>query len=135
MVSWSSKRQAFVALSSSEAEYIAAATGSCEAIWLKKLLLELGRMKKSPTLIYCDNQLCVKLANNPVFLDRPKHIEAMYHFIRGYSINKKEIYMEYCSTKYNVADIHMKALPMPKYEDCNNGLDLCVPTTILKREC
>jgi hypothetical protein len=112
-------------VSSTKVEYIVVFTQRCEVICLKKLLLELGVMEKIHTLIYCDNQSCVKLENNPMFHDRSKHNEFGYHYIRDLR-NKKEIYMEYCSIEYNVADILMKALPKPKFEYYRIGLGLCV---------
>jgi hypothetical protein len=82
MISWFSKKQTFVALSSAEAKYMATTTTSCEAIWLRKLLAGLFDQELDPTVIYCDNQSCIKLSENLVFHDRSKHIEIMYHFLR-----------------------------------------------------
>jgi hypothetical protein len=64
-----------MALSSAEAEYMAASLASCEAIWLRKLLAGLFGQELEPTVIHCDNQSCIKLSENPVFHDRSKHIE------------------------------------------------------------
>lgn len=107
MVSWSSKKQAYAALSSIEAKqakYIADAIGSCEQYGVRNCFLRFGVMEKSPTLIYCDNQSWEKFGNNSVFHDKSKQIETRYHFIRDL-INTKEIYMEYCFSENNVADI------------------------------
>ena len=90
-------------------------------------------MEKSPTLIYCNNQSCIKLGNNHVFHDKSKHIQAKYCFIRD--LINKEIYMEYCSTEDNVAGILTKSLLKSKFEDFKTRLGLHVPNTILKREC
>jgi hypothetical protein len=81
VVSWFNRKQTSMALSSIEAEYMAASLVSCEAIWLHKLLAGLSGQVLEPTVIYCDNQSCVKLLKNPVFHDRSKHIEIRYHFI------------------------------------------------------
>ena len=62
MTSWYSKKQKFVALNSSEAEYMATSTASCEAIWLTKLLVNLFRRNMETTKIMCDNQSCIKLS-------------------------------------------------------------------------
>jgi len=70
-----------VALSSSEAEYMATSEVSCEAIWLHKILVGLIDQELRPTLIYFDNQSCIKLTENLVFHDRSKHIEIRYHSI------------------------------------------------------
>ena len=61
---------------------MAASLASCEAIWLRKLLVGLFGQVLEPTVIYCDNQTCIKLSKNPVFHDRSKHIEIRYHFIK-----------------------------------------------------
>ena len=73
-----------MALSFAEAEYMAASQTSCEALWLLMLMVDLFDMELSPTVIQCDNQSCIKLFENPVFHDRPKHIEIRHHFIRDY---------------------------------------------------
>ena len=83
-VSWFSRKQKFVALSSAEVEYMAASQASCEALWLRKLLVDLFDQELKPTVIYCENQSCVQLFENPIFHDRSKHIEIRYHFIRDY---------------------------------------------------
>ena len=69
-VSWFSRKQKSVAFSSAEAEYMAASQASCEALWLRKLLVNLFRQELRPTMIYCDNSSCIQLSENPVFHDR-----------------------------------------------------------------
>ena len=65
-VSWFSRKQKSVALSSAEAEYMAASQATCEALWLRKLLVDLFDQQLRPTVIYCDNQSCIQLSKNPV---------------------------------------------------------------------
>ena len=84
VVSWFNRKQKSVALRSTEAEYMAANQASCEVIWLRKLLVGLFGRELRPTTIYCDNQSCIKLFENPVFHDRSKHIEIRYNFIRDW---------------------------------------------------
>ena len=81
-VSWYSRKQISVALSSAEAEYMAASLAACEAIWMRKILVRLFGSHLDPTVIYCDNQSCIKLSVNLVFHDRSKHIDIQYHHIR-----------------------------------------------------
>ena len=81
MISWSSKKQNSMALSTAEAEYIAANDVGKEAIWLRKLLVGLFGDVLETTVIQCDNQSCVKLSENFVFHDRLKHIEMQYHYL------------------------------------------------------
>ena len=82
MISWFNKKQISVALSTAKAEYIATCSASSEAMWLQKLLAGLFDLKLEATCIWCDNQSCVKLTENPVFHDKSKHIEIRYHYIR-----------------------------------------------------
>ena len=81
-ISWSSKKQATMAISSVEAKYVALANATKEAIWLHTLLTKLDFPPTTATMIYADNQGCIALANNPVSHSRTKHIDICYHFIR-----------------------------------------------------
>jgi hypothetical protein len=82
MISWLRRKQTSVVLSTTEAEYIAVGVARREVVRLRKLLAGLFDLELEPTLIYCDNQSCVKLSENPVFHDKSKHIEIKYHFIQ-----------------------------------------------------
>ena len=82
MISWLSRKQFSVALSITEAKYIAACSTSCEAIWLRKLLSSLFNPEMDATVILCDNQSCMMMTENPVFHDKTKHIEIRYFYIR-----------------------------------------------------
>ena len=81
LISWMSRKQKLVALSTAEAEYIAAIMASCEAFWLRKLFSELFGHVLDTIVILCDNQSGIRLSKNPVFHDRSKHIDIRYHFI------------------------------------------------------
>jgi hypothetical protein len=82
VISWLIRKQSSVALSTVKAEYIAACLASGEAVWLRKLLTRLFDLEMDETCIWCDNQSCIKMIENPVFHDRSKHIEIKYHYIR-----------------------------------------------------
>jgi len=82
MISWFSRKQSSVALSTVESEYIAACSASCEAIWLRKLMSGLFNLDLDTTVILCDNQSCIKMTENLVFHDKSKHIEIQYFYIR-----------------------------------------------------
>ena len=97
VVSWSSKKQSTVAKSTTEAEYVALGQAPQEAIWLRRLLCDLGSKADGPTLINEDNQGAIEIARNPKFHNRTKHIDTTFHFIRE-KIVSKEIKVEYCST-------------------------------------
>ena len=81
VVSWYSKKQRFVALSSAEAEYMAVIQTACEVIWMRNILVGLFGSQMDPTVIHCDNQSCIKLSINLVFHDRSRHIDIWYHHI------------------------------------------------------
>ena len=71
-----------MALSTVEVEYVTTCSSSCEVVWIRKLLSDLFDLQMDATCIYCDNQSCVKLSENPVFHDKSKHIKIKYHYIR-----------------------------------------------------
>jgi len=112
-ISWSSKKQPTVALSSTEAEYKGVAIATCEVVWLQKLLLDLGQLVDAHIVIYCDNISSILLANNPVYHVRTKHIEVHYHFIRE-KVLAKEIDLIHVNTEDQIADIFTKALSTDK---------------------
>jgi len=82
MISWMSRKQTSIALSTAKTEYIAASIASREAIWIRKLLADIFDQDIETTVIHCDNQSCIKLSENPVFQDRSNHVEIKYHYIR-----------------------------------------------------
>ena len=81
-VSWLSKKQATVALSTAEAEHVALSTATQESILLRRLLADVGEPPEGPTEIYEDNQGAISMAKNPVGHARTKHIDIRYHFVR-----------------------------------------------------
>ena len=98
-VSWRSKKQPTVALSSTEAEYRGAAmVAACEIAWLRKLLHDLGYVDLGPVTLYCDNMSSIQLANNPVFHARTKHFEVHYHYVHE-KVLAGDIDMVYVSTQ------------------------------------
>ena len=107
VVSWSIRKQRSVALSSVEVEYMTAIQESCEAIWMRKILVGLFGQKMDPAVIYCDNQSCIKLSKNPVFHDRSKHIKIWYHHLRD-CVVKRIMLLQYVSTEEQDADIWLR---------------------------
>ena len=77
-ISWFSRKQSYVALSTTEVEYVAPYSDSYEVVWLRKVLYDLFYLQLDATCIYCDNQSCVKLSENSVFHDKSKHINMKY---------------------------------------------------------
>jgi hypothetical protein len=81
MVSWCSRKQISVALSTPEAEYIALSMTVHEAVWLHKILADLFEHVLDSTIIHYGNQSCVNISDNPMFHDKSNHIEIKYHYI------------------------------------------------------
>ena len=123
LITWSSKRQATVALSSTEAEYMALTHATKEAIWLRTLLSELSFMQRSATIIHEDNQSSIALARNPVHHARTKHIDIQYHFIRE-KVDSKEIELIYLPTDDMHADTLTKPLPFPKFAKFRHAMGI-----------
>ena len=82
LITWVSQKQRCVALSSCEAEFMAATAAACQGIWLHRLLSQITDVKPGPVVIYIDNRSAIDLAKNSVFHGRSKHIDVRYHFIR-----------------------------------------------------
>lgn len=121
IMSWSSKKQPTISLSSTEAEYKDLWNSTCEEIWLRRILEDVGEENKGPVVIKCYNQSSIKLANNILYHARSKHIEAHCCFVRE-KIQLKEIDFIYCTTNKNVADIFTKPLGKEKLEIFRNHL-------------
>lgn len=83
MISWMSRKQDLVALSSVEAEFVAACEVGKDVVWVKKLLTYLFEKSLSPTVINCDNQSCIKMSRDLMFHSRMKHINNKFQFIRN----------------------------------------------------
>ena len=114
-ISWSSKKQSTVALSSTEVEYIAAACATQEATWIQTFLSKIGHPLKKPIPLYVDNQSAIKLIQNPVAHDRTKHIDIKYHYIWNAQANGI-IKVKYCLTNDQVTDVLTKALSQEKHK-------------------
>eukprot|EP00253_Pinus_taeda_P005594 PITA_05594 len=109
LITWSSKKQSVVSLSSTEAEYVAVTSAGTQALWLRKILEEIGEKQVQPTVIYCDNVSAIKLAKNPVHHSTTKHFDMKYHFIRDL-VQKKDIELKHINTQHQLADIFTKAV-------------------------
>lgn len=83
LVSWSSKKQPVVALSSTEAENISATSAACQAIWLKKMLEDLNQKQDQAIEIFCDNQSTTAITKNPIMHGRTKHVDIKFHTFSG----------------------------------------------------
>lgn len=109
-ISWCSKKQKTIALSSAEAEYMALVEAIKEIIWIKQLLSEMVPLVNIvSTHLYCDNQAAIAISKNDVHHDRTKHINIRYHFIREV-ISNKEVELHWIATTDQLADIFTKPL-------------------------
>jgi len=115
-VSWNSQKQPVVAVSSTEAEYVALAAGAKEAVWIRQFLEELGEKQDDPTDLFVDNTSAIKLAHNPEFHQRSKHIDVRFHFTRSL-IEQEKIQVSFVSTLEQAADILTKPLQKTKQEE------------------
>ena len=109
LITWSSKKQSIVSLSSTKAEYVAVTSACTQVLWLRKVLEEIGEKQIHPTMIFCDNTSAIKLAKNLVHHRRTKHFDLKYHFIRDL-VQKKEVELCYIKTQEQLVDILTKAV-------------------------
>ncbi|KAL0451442.1 UNVERIFIED_CONTAM: Retrovirus-related Pol polyprotein from transposon RE1 [Sesamum latifolium] len=121
VILWCSKKQTTVALSSCEAEYVVSTMATQECLWLRRLIREMMTNLNHPIQIFCDNESAIKLAGNPVFHARSKHIETHYHFVRE-KVLSQDIELQEIRTNKQVADIFTKALARAKFEEFREAL-------------
>jgi len=81
-ISWVSKKQPVITLSTTEAEFIATALCACHCVWLRRILEHLDQCQFGTTVIFCDNGSTIKLSKNPVLHGRSKHIDVRFYFLR-----------------------------------------------------
>jgi hypothetical protein len=118
LISWKSKKQPTVALSSCEAEYMAITYAIQEANFLTQLLADMTGMNKKSVDIFVDNQGAIMLAKNPVHHQRSKHIDIKYHYIRS-QVKSEIINLHYIPSNENVADIFTKPVSKNKFKEFN----------------
>lgn len=122
-VSWCSKLQPTVSLSTTESEYRAAAATAQECTWLMLLLKDLHHPINDSIPVFCDNLSAIKLAENPVFHARTKHVEVHYHFIRE-KVLQEEILLQHVDTEKQNADLFTKGLSIGKLKNFCNQLGM-----------
>ena len=125
-ISWGSKKQTSVALSTCEAEYISLSLGIQEGIWINALLKEILECMNEDSkrlTIFEDNQSCIKMTKNPINHGRSKHIDIKYNHIRD-EVAKQNVQVVYMETKNMIADIMTKGLPGPRHSELTKKLGL-----------
>ena len=123
LVTWRSKKQPVVLMSSAEVEFRVVALGICEGIWIQRLLKELGVTHKDPIMMFCDNQATISITKNPIHHAQTKHIEIDRHFISE-KIKDSIVQLVYVPTKTQKADILTKALPRTSFEELSHKLGM-----------
>eukprot|EP00253_Pinus_taeda_P005882 PITA_05882 len=119
-VSWMSKKQSVVALSTTEAEYMAATHASKEAVWLQRLCSSMG-LVQGAIRIDCDSQSAIFLAKNPAYHSKTKHIDVQYHFVRD-MIEDKKVLLVKVDTLKNTADALTKSELSEKFSWCRETM-------------
>jgi len=115
-ITWCSQKQDTVALSSCEAEFMAATAAACQAIWLQDLLGEIMNKAQEKVVLRVDNKSAIELTKNPVFHGRSKHIHTRFHFIRN-CVENEQVEVEYIPGEKQKADILTKPLARTKFKE------------------
>ena len=116
-VSWRSKLQDVVSLSTTEAEYIAGVHAGQELIWFHNLFEELGYSFSGPHTLFIDNQSAIAFSHNPAHHGRMKHLDRKHLWLRDQVCKWKTLSTVYCPTNFMPADILTKALPVVKVQE------------------
>ena len=122
-VDWLSKKQPVVALSTTEAEYIALCSATQETVWLNRLLTDIKAPPQKPILIKEDNQGTIAVVNNPISHNRTKHIDIKFHYVRE-ALEDNIVDLIYCPTEEMTADILTKPLARQQFETCRLKMGL-----------
>lgn len=122
-IDWKCRKQTLVALSSTEAEYIAASETCKEILWLQQLQRSFDIVNKESTTVFVDNQSCIKIIQNEKSSNRSKHIDTKFHFIRDLA-TKKQIKFRYVPTEENIADMLTKPLNSVKLKNLRTATGL-----------
>lgn len=123
-VSWSSKKQPIVTLSTTEAEFVAAAYCASQAVWMRSILEKLGHSQRGSTTMFCDNSSTIKLSKNPVLHGRCKHIDVRFHFLRDLT-KEGAVELVFCGTQKQIADVMTKPLKLDNFLKLRSLLGVC----------
>ncbi|KAL1222467.1 Retrovirus-related Pol polyprotein from transposon RE1 [Cardamine amara subsp. amara] len=123
LISWHSKKQNSVSLSTAEAEYIALGSCCTQLMWMKQMATDYG-MTSDSILIYCDNESAINIAKNPVQHSRTKHIDIRHHFIREL-VKEKLIVVDHVSTEFQLANLFTKPLDFNRFVSLRKAIGVC----------
>jgi len=124
LVSWLSKKQSTISLSTAEAEYIAAANCCTQILWMKQMLADIHVTYDDPIPIFYDNTSAISISKNLVMHLKTKHIPIKFHFLREQVLNNI-IKLEYVGTQSQIADIFTKPLPQQQFKNLKGQLGVC----------
>ncbi|MCO5564509.1 hypothetical protein L7F22_018170 [Adiantum nelumboides] len=119
-ISWRSRLQTCVTQSTTEAEYVAASEACKEAIWLGRLVTDLGIKEETP-MLHCDSQSAIQLASNPVYHSKTKHVDVKYHFIKE-MVEDKQVQLVKLHITNNPTNLLTKGLPLESFAHCRKLL-------------
>ena len=123
LISWSSKKQNSITLSTAEPEYVAASSCCAQLMWMKQMLedmnIELGKLT-----IYCDNTSTINISKNPVQHSKTKHIKIRYHYVREL-VEQELVELAYVPTENQLADIFTKGLDSARFEKLRVQIGVC----------
>lgn len=122
LITWSTKKQNSLALSTAEAEYVTTSSFCAQLLWIKQQLMDFG-IDVGCFSIFFDNTSAINIAKNPVQRKRTKHIDIRHHFLRD-NVEKGHILIFFCSTKEQITDIFPKALSREYFEKNRLGLGM-----------
>jgi len=123
-VSWSSKKQPVVTLSTTEAEFVAATSCACQGVWMRRVLEKLRNSQGKCTTVLCDNSSTIKLSKNPVMHGHSKHIDVRFHFLRDLT-RDGVVELKHCGTQEQIADIMTKPLKLDVFLKLRKSLGVC----------
>jgi hypothetical protein len=122
LVSWSSKKQNCMSLSTVEAECVSAASCCAQLLWMRQTLKDYG-VHFDKVLLLCDNESAIKIAHNPVQHNKTKHIEIQHHFIQDH-VNRGDINLSYVGTNDQLANIFTKPLYGARFRELRHELNI-----------
>jgi len=124
LISWFSKKQNCVSLSTAEAEYIAVGSCCSQLVWMKQMLKEYN-VEEDVLALYCDNLSAINISKNPIQHRRTKHIDIRHHFIKVL-VEEKVVTLEHVDIEEQLTDIFTKALDAKQFEKLRGKLDICL---------
>jgi hypothetical protein len=123
LVTWMSRKQSSISLSTAEAEYIVAGSCCTQLLWMKKLLCDYG-FTQDTMVIHCDNTSAINISKNPFQHSRTKHIDIRHHFIRDL-VESRIVSLSFLLTDNQLADILTKPLDGSKFESLRKAIGVC----------